>query len=107
MTTVTFRPGARPSCRADSAVMAATISWPPSTVVTTSAMTAPSVTLVTVAGSWLRALILMSIDLLAVGVWSGLPRSIGHPPYARSGRQDGAPVGEPDREQDADGRHDE
>ena len=52
--TVTFLPGTSPSRRADSAVMAATISCPPSTVTDTSAMTWPSETSVTVAGSWFQ-----------------------------------------------------
>ena len=68
ITTMTFQPGASPSFRADSAVMAATTSWPPSTSTATSDMTAPSVTVLTIAGSWFRALILIEDPPVRRGV---------------------------------------
>src|SRR5215218_1194805 len=55
MNTVTARPSASPRRSAEERVIAATISWP-STSTVTSAITAPSSTLRTMPLSWLRAL---------------------------------------------------
>jgi hypothetical protein len=62
MNTVTGWPSARPRRSAEARVMAETICWP-STSTVTSAMTAPSSTLVTVPLSWLRALSFMLSSL--------------------------------------------
>src|SRR5947209_4226950 len=60
MTAVTVSPALRPMCSADPRVMAETISRLP-TVTTTSAMTSPSLTDLTVPLNWLRALSMMTL----------------------------------------------
>src|SRR5215211_6376215 len=71
MNTVTGWPSARPRRSAEARVMAETIGWPLTSTVT-SAMTAPSSTLLTVPLSWLRALICMLTSWVVGAQWSSL-----------------------------------
>src|SRR5215510_4034558 len=74
ITTVTFVPTANCSRCTEATVIAETTSGPPSSLTITSAITAPSLTAVTVPGNWLRALSCMNIAPFDCE-WRHIPRS--------------------------------